>query len=89
MATACSVDTYSSDLRSFPDFGNPFFNFYLCQLTRTTVIIIQGALAADAEPLHLKATVLTEGSSVCRHLPLRSVLRVPQVGRSSNINRIG
>jgi hypothetical protein len=81
MVTACSVDTYSLDLRSFPDFGNPFSNFYPCQLTRTTVIILQGTLAADAEPLHPKATV-------CRHLPPRSVLRVPQVGRSSNINRI-
>ena len=44
-----------------------------------TVIVLQGALAADAEPLHLKATVLTEVSSVYLHLLLRFALRAPQV----------
>jgi hypothetical protein len=64
---------------------HPFFPFYLCQLTRTTVIITQGALAGDADPLHPKATVLTEVSSACRPLLLPSALRVPQVGCSPRI----
>ena len=59
------------------------------QLTLTTVIIFQGFLAADAEVLHPKATVLTGVSSLSRHLLLRSALGVPQVGCfSQNINRI-
>jgi len=85
MVSACSVDTHSSDSRRFPRFGISILQRHLYQLTRTTVVVPQGALVGDADPLHSKAMALTEASLLCRCLVLRSALRVPQVGPSAGI----
>ena len=69
----------------FGGFGISLLQRYLCRLTQTTVIILQGALAGGANHLRPEATVLSEVSLHCRRLLLCLGLCVLQVGRPLEI----